>query len=184
MKLDEGRLGFIKNSTCLWFRVVFKRYGRMKKIIIMTLIIAALVAGTAFLILQVQKRAPENLQSELIEAQRLLGLLKRIGESGAFSGEAGSFVEVSAMKNKGRFQYSDGWSRLDLPVIRENLGFNFRCSADDICRAMEVKQGIETGNGMGCDVTTGEYECYGDFVSVTTRGFDGTDIVVGCKAPE
>lgn len=155
----------------------------MKKKIIFWVIAGALLAGASafFVVSRIGKTAPENAKSAMIEAQRLLGLLKRTEESQALSEDGGTFIELSAIRRQGRFQYSEGWKRLSLPAIREGLGFNFRCSADGTCLAMEVRGDSETGSGIGCDVSSGDYECYGEFAPVTTQGFDGSEVVVGCK---
>lgn len=149
-------------------------------LIITFFLVAAL--GVVYMWPKLKSSAPENAQTSLIEAQRFLGLLMRAEEATKAAGDQG-FPEVAVTKTKGRFQYSENWKSLNYPLLRDSLRFNFRCSAEGVCQAMELKGDAETGNGIGCDVGSGEYQCYGEFIPVTTSGFDGAEIVVGCKAP-
>lgn len=145
------------------------------------LIVTVLIAGAVFLILkpQLSGSGREDDRLSLFEAQRILGLIKRIE---AAAGEEEGFIEASAVRKENRFEYSPGWAKLNMPKIRESLPFNFRCGEDGLCVAMEVEKGRETGSGIGCDAGTGAFRCYGAFQPVTTQGFNGTEIVVGCQS--
>lgn len=151
------------------------------KWIIGVVIIVALILGAVFLV-----KSPQTTRSgsgddplSLFEAQRILGLIKRIE---AATGEEGGFIEASAVQKGNRFEYSMGWAKLNMPRIRGDLQFNFRCDKDGLCKAMELKGGQETGNGIGCEVVTGRFSCYGTYQPVKTQGFGDTEIVVGCQA--
>ncbi|HNX68135.1 MAG TPA: hypothetical protein PLL75_03230 [Candidatus Omnitrophota bacterium] len=128
------------------------------------------------------KETKEAFRSDMNQAQKILATLRRAQTAYRESQNATSFIDVSALKFAKKVVYSEGWNKLRLPPVDPQGNFNYLCSAaQDFCEAREVRDGILTGNRIRIVMSAGTYACFGGYKSVTTRGFNGEPLVVGCR---
>lgn len=153
----------------------------MKKTIIFVIVVLVVV-GIAFGISFFHARpAPEQVfRANLTEAQKVLVTLRRAET--AYHESSQGYKDVFARMSGGKMIYSEGWSAMKLPNVEAGTGFDYEClSAQGSCQATEAGKTAPSGNGIKIDIKTGAYVCLGTYQPVTTEGFDGTEVTVGCR---
>ena len=141
-------------------------------------VVAGVAAGIFFF-----RSGPEPEQvfrANLTDAQKNLATLRRAETAYRESNQ--SYKYISARLSGGKMIYSEGWYAMRLPEVDVRAGFDYEClPPGGVCQALETgKMGL-TGNGIRVDIETGVYACSGAYQPVTTEGFDGTEVTVGCR---
>ena len=99
--------------------------------------------------------------------------------------EMGDYFDSVIKPRIAKVVYSEGWKAMKLPNVEANTGFDYECRpADGVCQATETGTEGPVANGIRIDIETGEYACLGAYKPVTTQGFDGAEITVGCRASQ
>lgn len=153
----------------------------MKKLVIflgIILISGGIAAGIFFF--HSRPEPGQEFRANLTDAQKMLVMLRRAET--AYQQSSNVYKYISAKKIGGKVIYSEGWSSLNLPEVETRTGFNFEClPSEGICQATEIGKAGPVGNGIRIDIESGAYECLGSYKPVTTQGFDGSEIVIGCR---
>jgi len=145
-------------------------------ILIMIVVAAAIAAGIFFF--RSRPEPEQAFRANLTEAQKMLVTLRRAQT--AFQQSAQSYKYVSARKSGRKMIYSEGWGEMKLPNVEASTGFDYEClPPEGVCQATETGP---SGNGVRIDIEAGSYDCLGAYKPVTTEGFDGSEITVGCRS--
>ena len=155
---------------------------KIPKVVIIAIGVVAAAAIAAGIFFFHSRPEPEQVfRANLTEAQKVLVTLRRAET--AFQQGANSYKYLSARKSSREMIYSAGWNAMKLPEVVIETGFDYEClPAEGICQATETANAGPTGNGIRINIETGAFDCLGTYKPVTTHGFDGSEITVGCRA--
>ena len=155
---------------------------KIPKVVVLALVFlvpAAIVAGIFFFR---SRPEPEQVfRANLAEAQKMLVTLRRAEM--VYGQGPGVSPSISARKTGSQMIYSPGWRSMKLPNAEANTGFDYECiPATGSCQATEAGKTGPTVSGIRIDIQAGSFSCLGSYKPVTTQGFDGAPVVVGCQA--